>query len=1443
MKIILQLIKFTENVLNVSSSTLRLEKESDSSEVNGTVTYDTDERTATFNPVSNLESGANYVVLITCNGVIQDASGNPLQSDDCDWQFKTEDATPPTVITRIPDSNASGIDMNLAGITVIFSEQVKYVDEDNFILYPTGSDPDANKVSGTFASYDGNTKYVLDPTTPTLLPNTEYTVLLNRDTVSTYISDTNGNDLGTNISWNFTTGNETDTIPPFITLKNPSVGAVDVTVDSNIVVFFFEDVLGVNNSTFTVNPQSGGDVNAVVTYDNATYSATLNPVSDLEQDQVYTVTLSSSIVDGALNPLVGSPVSWNFTTIETTPPEISTRTPEPFENFVVLNANVIVTFNEPVTGVNDTTFILKDDTNSTVSSFVRQDSSTQATLIPDFPLDPNSAYSVTLTNGIKDTSSNTNSFVELTWTFDTASATDTTNPTVGSYSPDENTSANLNSDIVIIFSEDVTGVNVSNVELTDDNGSVVPALINYDSEYKTVILSPNADFLGDSTYTVTIKGDSGIRDTADNNFSSDFVWSFTTVADTAPPTVSFRDPTNGATGVAIGASITVRFNETVQDVNETTFKLKKTSDGTPILAIVTAKPGGKEFELAPLQPLEDGTGTEYTVTLTADITDTSSNLNPLDSDIIWSFETTPDYYAPKVLPGSEGPQPGAIGVPLNTNVVLTFSESVRNNSVSGSIYVERTSDNASVTATVNYDYQVSDVATLTDLSLSANTEYRVTVTTGVQDFGDNNMSSDYTWTFTTGDDIDLTAPDVNSSSPDANDTGVATNLTSVDVYFTEDVTGVTGSSFMLKQGTTVIDANVTTGPANFAQLSPKYNLEEDTTYTVVLTGAITDISANQNTLPYTSWQFTTSTTDLVAPVVIETDPVGNATDVLVKPNITVTFSESIRNVNDTTCYLSGGVTVDILYEDATKTITLIPRTSLSDNTTYTVTLLGGLVDPVIEDVAGNNLASNYTFDFTTSTAPKVISSVPSDGNSGILITQSSVVIDFDKAMDTTTGLAVLSGGAGILGFGEWSNGNETITYPIIGTLNAGIDYTVTLSSWWQPFKDVQGNPLNVTENLTAVTDEVIDFRTTADGTNPEVVSVIPNEGVTVSDDLTHIVVRFNEQMNTAISTQTLSCGTIDSTTWLENGKTAYFEVSGLSGPCTLDLSDYEDVSSNSLNGGDFNFTVDTSPEEIRLNEGFNSDFSTFTNDSGDDEDWLRVDKSNNPSALPAEGTHFLKASTLEWQAGDEASVDISTPLDFQFYSKDTWVLSIQLAHDNYYSANDRLMVLVDNTNDSTENYVNVTEIWRFDPTLSVHIDTIVSSFDPIDYGFCADAAYPGHILTNEDLSLVKSGDFFIDGDGGDEYSIAGIIDNYNTPKKFFVGQLLATICSRNCAFGDGYCNPDAGAEIIRYIWWRTHHIDLSSYKNASYVKIRLKAISGGDVGGNILIDDLRVRGY
>jgi alpha-tubulin suppressor-like RCC1 family protein len=105
----------------------------------------------------------------------------------------------------------------------------------------------------------------------------------------------------------------------------------------------------------------------------------------------------------------------------------------------------------------------------------------------------------------------------------------------------------------------------------------------------------------------------------------------------------------------------------------------------------------------------------------------------------------------------------------------------------------------------------------------------------------------------------------------------------------------------------------------------------------------------------------------VLPTVTSTVPVNGATDVEIDSAMQVTFSEPMdpTSITTATFTLDRGVTGVVTYNALTNTATFTPTSNLDPYTLYTATVTTG-----VRDSAGNHMAANYTWTFTTETKKK-----------------------------------------------------------------------------------------------------------------------------------------------------------------------------------------------------------------------------------------------------------------------------------------------------------------------------------------------------------------------------------------------------------------------------------------------------------------------------------------
>ena len=411
------------------------------------------------------------------------------------------------------------------------------------------------------------------------------------------------------------------------------------------------------------------------------------------------------------------------------------------------------------------------------------------------------------------------------------------------------------------------------------------------------------------------------------------------------------------------------------------FTLACPSGTAPIAGAISYDPTSSVVTLAltalPLPGLPVNTTCTATVTTTAK---DSAGLG-LANGFSWTFKTAAgtDTSAPTV--NNSVNANNATAVATNAKVGISFNEAMDPATVTTTNFtVKQKLNSAAVTGTASISGV--DAVFVPQTNLLPNTAYTATIkggATGIKDLAGNTMAADYSWSWTTAAAADTTAPRVTDTIHLEGVSNVAIN-TKVGATFSEALNpqSVDNLSFSLKQklnGTAVAGATSYSGVN--AVFTPLTNLLPNTQYTATVKGGATgveDLAANAMTADYT-WSWTTAAAaDTTAPLVTTLYSVNLATNVPVTASANATFNEAMdpltittANVTLTSGVIPVAVAGTVSYNAQNKIATFNPTGSLALNTTYTATVTTG-----VADLAGNALAVNKVWTFTTELAPVVV---------------------------------------------------------------------------------------------------------------------------------------------------------------------------------------------------------------------------------------------------------------------------------------------------------------------------------------------------------------------------------------------------------------------------------------------------------------------------------------
>lgn len=317
---------------------------------------------------------------------------------------------------------------------------------------------------------------------------------------------------------------------------------------------------------------------------------------------------------------------------------------------------------------------------------------------------------------------------------------------------------------------------------------------------------------------------------------------------------------------------------------------------------------------------------------------------------------------PKVI--STTPITNSTNQAVNTHVTATFSVDMDPASINNSTFTLK-KDGSGVAGIASYSGTTASFTPTADLS--PNTLYTANVTTAVKSTSGIGLVKDYTWTFTTNAKSDLVVPTVTVVDP-ANATVSVVLAKVIRITFSEPMDASTINTFTMavRQGTTSV-AGVVTYTGNVATFTPSDALLPNKLYSVVISTGAKDMAGNALAAAFNSSFTTGDGPDVIVPTIATTEPLNNTIGVSTTKVISITFSEAMNGTTintNTFVLMQGGNTVagTVAYSGTTATFT--PTAPLTGNTLYTATITTGA-----KDVAGNALAANIAWSFTTAAGP------------------------------------------------------------------------------------------------------------------------------------------------------------------------------------------------------------------------------------------------------------------------------------------------------------------------------------------------------------------------------------------------------------------------------------------------------------------------------------------
>jgi hypothetical protein len=315
---------------------------------------------------------------------------------------------------------------------------------------------------------------------------------------------------------------------PIVESTTPLSNALNVPLDQIVTATFNEemDPSSITSTTFTV--VGVAPIAGTVTYTGNT--ASFAPAVSLAENTTYTARITTKAKDLMGNFLQADYV-WAFSTGTLLRPVVITTDPINNAIAVKFDKTISATFNMPMnpSTLNATTFKVNQGANAVTGAITYTGST--VSFVPTNPLLANTIYTVTITNGAKN-SLNTAMVADYTWIFTTDIV-----PTVTATDPVNNAiDVALNQTVTANFSTIMDAATINATTFTLKQGAtVIPGTVSYSGT--TASFNPTNSLVIGTVYTATITN--GAKNVVGTPLANDYVWNFTTIL--APPVVIVVD--------------------------------------------------------------------------------------------------------------------------------------------------------------------------------------------------------------------------------------------------------------------------------------------------------------------------------------------------------------------------------------------------------------------------------------------------------------------------------------------------------------------------------------------------------------------------------------------------------------------------------------------------------------------------------------------------------------------------------------------------------------------------------------------------------------------------------------------------------------------------------------------------------------------------------------
>jgi len=539
--------------------------------------------------------------------------------------------------------------------------------------------------------------------------------------------------------------------------------------------------------------------------------------------------------------------------------------------------------------------------------------------------------------------------------------------------------------------------------------------------------------------------------------TSDCVWN---VGDITPPTFAGLD---SAFDAATGGSVLLNWNPATDPSYPITYNI-----------YMATTPGGQDFGTPDyvtdqtnfqVDGLTDNQ--DYYFVVRAEDSAGNEDTNLVEKSAI---PTTPDVTNPFIE--STIPVDLETGIGISQSIIITFSESIN----TGTFAYSCTPNPGGWGESWGTVVETNDQVTLTHSELAFDTVYSFQVT-AADDLAGNPLVAGPVpnpWTFTT--EIGPTPPQVvEPTSPfdGAIDIAVTSNI---QITFTEAMDEASVESWFSINPAAA--GTFSWNPAStILTFTPSGDLANDQAYTITIDGLAEDQQAetldgdydgNSEGSPIDDYSFSFTTAaapDLTGPVTSGVNVAPNPTDGAATVTLTATVDDSTTGGSN---IAEAEYFVDSVGADGSGTAMAASDgnfNAVSEGVTATIDVSGWADGTYTLYVHGRDSAANWgatdstTLDVTSAPdiiPPQVVSNVPADGETGVVIS-SNIVVQFTEEMDQANTEGAFGIVPAIAGTFSWNPAGDTLTFNPSSNMDYATSYTITITT---AATDLAGNTLD-----------------------------------------------------------------------------------------------------------------------------------------------------------------------------------------------------------------------------------------------------------------------------------------------------------------------------------------------------------------------------------------------